>query len=79
MEIQRDVTLKFFRSCPVNECEIERNGVVRKYNLTEASIGRIQDFIRRNRIETKTEFKYFTEITFICDKEVYESEEEGAQ
>lgn len=74
--ITRDVTLNFFRSCPVSDCVVKRGETQRKYKLTESSIARWQKFLRKNRdIKPEVDFLYFTEITFYLDKIVYEEEE----
>jgi hypothetical protein len=74
--ITRDVTLTFYRSCPVNECTIERSNTAHLYKITQSSITRLWHLVQRNRIELEVEFYLFTEIKFSCDKEVDDPEDE---
>lgn len=84
MEIQRDVTMRFYRHAPIpelglalrtDEIEIERNGVKRTYtNPNNARYNRINKIIHENHISLGIDLCYFTEITFQADKEIDDSE-----
>lgn len=68
--VQREITMRFYRSCPVvNKVEIKRNGLSRKYEVSESRITELQRLVRKHRIEIEVEFMYYTEITFTFDKE----------